>query len=234
ERYRMDSIQSVSNTSSTSQNSTGGVSTLGKDEFLQLLVTKLQNQDPLRPMEDEDFIAQLASFSSLEQMCNIAEAVAESNDLDFLQMQALNNAMAAGFVGKDVKASYSSIYVEEGSSPRISFTLSQHAEEVIIGIKDAQGVTVATLTGGDLGSGPHTIEWDGCDSAGNRVPDGQYTVEAEAVDVSGSAFTPELALAGTVEAVIYRDGLSYLRVGSVEIPLGDVTAIGERGAFNDD
>ena len=80
----------------TSGGNTGSVQSLGKDEFLQLMVTKLQNQDPLNPMEDEDYIAQLAQFSSLEQLTNISDGLDESNEWDYLQMQSINNVMARG------------------------------------------------------------------------------------------------------------------------------------------
>ena len=63
---------------------TGGVKTLGKDDFLQLMITKLRYQDPLKPMDDEDFIAQLAQFSSLEQMNNIANGIAASKDCTYV------------------------------------------------------------------------------------------------------------------------------------------------------
>jgi len=213
---------------------TGSLQSLGKDDFLQLLVTKLQNQDPLKPMDDEDFIAQLAQFSTLEQMNKIAEAIAEANQLGYVQMQSLNNAMAAGFVGKDVKAIYSGIYIEGDNSPQISYTMPNYASEVKFTIKDEAGNVVATLTQEDVSPGSHTFTWDGKDDLGNRVEEGYYFVEAVATDASGDTFTPDLSLVGTVEAIIYRDGLAYLRVQGLEIPLGDITAIGEKGAFTDD
>jgi flagellar basal-body rod modification protein FlgD len=207
---------------------------LGKDEFLQLLITKLQNQDPLKPMDDEDFIAQLAQFSSLEQMNNISEGIAEANQWDYLQMQSLNNAMAAGFVGKDIQASYDGIYMDSGNSTGISFSLPSYADEVEFTIRDSAGSIVATLTEKGVTPGSHSVQWDGRDSSGNQVPDGYYSVEAVATTTSGSTFTPDLSLVGTVEAVLYREGTAYLRVNGVEIPLGNVTAIGEKGAFSDE
>ncbi len=216
------------------QAATGSLQSLGKDDFLKLLVTKLQNQDPLKPMDDEDFIAQLAQFSTLEQMNKIAEAIAEANQLGYVQMQSLNNAMAAGFVGKDVKAIYSGIYIEGDNSPQISYTMPNYASEVKFTIKDEAGNVVATLTQEDVSPGSHTFTWDGKDDLGNRVEEGYYFVEAVATDASGDTFTPDLSLVGTVEAIIYREGLAYLRVQGLEIPLGDITAIGEKGAFTDD
>ena len=105
----------------TSGGNTGSVQNLGKDEFLQLMVTKLQNQDPLNPMEDEDYIAQLAQFSSLEQLTNISDGLDESNEWDYLQMQSINNVMAAGLIGKEVEASYDQVYYDGTKQPWSTF-----------------------------------------------------------------------------------------------------------------
>ncbi|MFQ5454003.1 MAG: flagellar hook assembly protein FlgD, partial [Candidatus Zixiibacteriota bacterium] len=171
---------------------TGNLQTLGKDDFLQLLVTKLQYQDPLKPMEDQDFIAQLAQFSSLEQMNNISDGIATSNQWDFLQMQSLNNVMASGLIGKDVKATYNGIYVDQESTPKINYTLNSPADEVKLVIKDAQGAIVTTLSQDNVSPGNNSINWDGTDNLGNKVADGYYTVSATATDSSGSTFTPSL------------------------------------------
>ncbi len=210
---------------------TGNMQTLGKDDFLQLLVTKLEHQDPLNPMEDEDFIAQLAEFSSLEQLNNIAEGLASSNEWDYLQMQSINNVMASGFIGRDVKAEYSGLYVDANNEPQITYTLPSPADTVEFVIKDATGQIVATLTQDSVSEGVNTFTWDGTDNQGNRVDEGYYLVEATAQTSAGTAITPSLSLVGTVEAVIYRDGSAYLRVNGTEVPLGDVTAIGDAGVY---
>ena len=208
------------------------VNALGKDEFLQLLISQLQNQDPMNPMEDADFIVQLAQFSSLEQMSNISEGIAESNQWDFLQMQSINNVMAAGLIGKEVQASYNSVYFDGSSSPKISFTNDQYAEELQIVIKDASGSTIATMNKSGVDPGKHTYEWDGRDENGNQVDVGQYNIEVMATSATGETFRPSMSLIGKVEAVTYRDGTAYFRVGGVEIPFGDVAAIGQEGSFD--
>lgn len=230
----MSTITSVQTKATAGNSYVDRTQTLGKDEFLQLLITKLQNQDPLRPMDDEDFIAQLAQFSTLEQMHNISEGIAEANQWDYLQMQSLNNAMAAGLIGKDIQANYDSLYIDNDNSPEIGFSVSSYAATVELTIKDADGNVVATLVDEDVNPGTHTISWDGKDELGQRVPEGQYTIEAAAYDADGDIFTPELIVVGTVESVTYRDGSAYLQVNGVEIPLGYITAIGERGAFDND
>lgn len=230
----MGFISPVATDTNGNARKTGSMQTLGKDDFLKLLITKMQYQDPLNPMSDEAFISQLAQFSTLEQMNNIAEGIATSNEWDFLQMQSINNTMAAGLIGKDVKADYTGTFVDDGQPAKISFTLDKVASEVIFTIKDKNGNIVRTLTEKDLKVGTNTISWDATDSLGNLVEDGYYNIEATAKTLSGSSFKPELSLVGRVESIVYRNGSAYLRVSGVEIPLGEVNAIGEPGAFDPD
>lgn len=204
---------------------TGNMQSLGKDDFLRLLVAKLQYQDPLEPMADEDFIAQLAEFSSLEQMYNISEGIASSNQWDFLQMQSINNSLASNLIGKEVEANYEGIYVDAGVSPKISYTLDNDATNITLSIRDATGAVVATLSENDVAAGSGSITWDGTDTFGNRVADGYYTVDATATAANGNSLTPKLGLVGIVSAITYRDGSAYLNVNGVEIPLGDVRSV---------
>lgn len=220
-------------------NQTGGTQTtgsksLGKDDFLQLMITKLRYQDPLNPMDDADFIAQLAQFSTLEQMNNIAEGISTSNQWSFLQMQSINNTMAAGLIGKDIKATYNGVYVDATNKPQITFTTDQFAADVEFTVRDTAGNLIATLKDNNIEPGVNSIEWDGRDNQGNRVDQGYYTIEVSATDGSGQTFRPRLSLVGTVEGIIYREGAAFLRVNGTEIPLGDVTAVGAQGAFDED
>lgn len=210
---------------------TGSLQELGKDDFLELLVAQMRYQDPLEPMSNEESIAQLAQFSTLEQMNNIADGIDKSNDLDFLQMQSLNNVMASGLIGKDAQASYNGIYYEHDKPAVINYNLSTNVDTVEFAIKDSNGNTVTTIKQHNLQSGVNSIEWDGTDVSGNRVDEGYYTIEATASRLDGTTFAPNLSLVGRVESVIYRDGGAFLRIQGTEIPLGAVTAIGEPGAF---
>lgn len=228
----MGLISPIATNPQTGAGNTGGSSKLGLDDFLQLLVTKLQYQDPLKPMDDEDFIAQLAQFSSLEQMNRIADGIRDSNKWDFLQMQSINNTMAAGLIGKDIKASYEGIFVDGESDPTISFTTSQFATEVEITISDENGNVVRRLSMEDVQPGTNGIAWDGKDNIGNSVDPGYYTVEISATSAGGVTVSSSLILTGKVTSIVYRDGGSFLTVNGTEIALGDVTAIGEPGAFS--
>jgi len=229
----MGFISPVATNSDGTNKTTGTEQSLGKDDFLQLLVTKMQYQDPLNPMSDEDYIAQLAQFSSLEQMANIANGIETSNELDYLMSQSLNNTMAAGMIGTDVKAEYSGVYLDDDSDPTINYTTSKYASSVDFTITDADGNTVDTITVEGVQSGVNQWTWDGKDSRGNRVDAGYYYIEAVAYDSDGDEFSPSLSVAGTVEAISYRDGTAYLTVNGTEVPLGDITSVGEEGAYTD-
>jgi len=230
----MSFISAVPTDTNGVERTTGSMQTLGKDDFLNLLVTKMQYQDPLEPMNDEDFIAQLAQFSSLEQMSNIADGIETSNQWSYLQMQSLNNVMASGFIGKEVKAEYSDIYVDDSNKPVISYTTAQYASEIEFVISNSAGDVVATITEENVEAGTGSIKWDGKDSRGNRVEEGYYTVEAKARNASNVEFTPEMSLVGVVTNVVYRDGAAYLTVNGMELQLGDITSVGEPGSFTDD
>jgi len=229
----MSSVSSVTTSTDTSTQ-TSNASELGKDEFLKLLVTKLQYQDPLSPMEDEDFIAQLAQYSSLEQLSNISEALDESNQLTYLQMQSLNNTMASDLIGKEVTAVYSGVYIEDNQPANISFTLDEAVSEIDFTISDFNGNVVATFSSENLTSGVNTVKWDGRDSLGNMVEDGYYYVEATATDSSGETFEPDLSITGVVDSIVYRDGSAYVRIHDMDIPLGDIMEIGSTDSSDGD
>ena len=222
----MGFISPVATDANGVQRATGSVQNLGKDDFLQLLITKLQHQDPLKPMDDEDFIAQLAQFSSLEQMNNIAEGIATSNQWDFLQMQSLNNVMASGLIGREVTADFSGIYVDDTNQPTISFTLSEPAAGIEFQIRDELGNLITRLTSENVSAGANSIQWDGKDSSGNKVAEGYYTVTAAAETDSGRTFTPRLEIVGVVSTITYRDGAAFVMINGTEVALGDIRSVG--------
>lgn len=211
------------------QRQTGSMQTLGKDDFLQLLVAKLQYQDPLKPMDDENFIAQLAQFSTLEQMSNISDGIESSNQWSFLQMQSLNNVMASGLIGKEVTADFSGVYMDGTNQPTISFTLTKPASEIQFEIRDEAGDLVTTLTAEDVDLGAGSIKWNGKDSLGNLAPEGYYTISANATEASGATFTPSLKLTGIVSTITYRDGAAFVMVDGTEVALGDIRSVGQPG-----
>lgn len=223
----MGFISPVAVDANGAERKTGSMQVLGKDDFLHLMITKLQHQDPLSPMDDGDFIAQLAQFSTLEQMANIAEGIATSNKWDFLQMQSLNNVMASGLIGREVTADFSGMYLDTIGEPNISYTLSKPAADIKFTIRDEDGNVVATIDATNLDVGRGAIKWDGTDTMGNRAPEGYYTITATASMADGTTFTPDLKLVGIVTTITYRDGAAFVQIDGTEVSLGDIRSVGQ-------
>jgi len=199
---------------------------MGKEEFLQLLVAQLQNQDPLSPMESQEFAVQLAQFSSVEQLSNIDSNLQDGMNIDLLLTQAVSNSLAANFIGKQVTAYGNSVSLVNDEVAQLNFKLDDYAEKVNINILDASGTVVRTIETKGLSSGTHDIEWDGNDKEGNRLPEGVYHFEIEAEDAEGNMVMATEHAKGFVSAVRYIDGSAILVINGEEISLADVMEIG--------
>jgi flagellar basal-body rod modification protein FlgD len=204
---------------------TGSQKRVGKDEFLKLFVTKLQYQDPLSPMEDGDFIAQLAQFSSLEQLQNMNANLKSSINWDVLSNQTINNSVAAQIIGKEVVASLSELTLGDENTPKVSYELDEFASDVDIEILDINGDTVRSIRLEDVAGGRNNFVWDGKNDAGDRVSPGSYTVEMTATTANGTVMTPSLSIVGTVMGVVYRGGIAFLKIDGAEVALGEVREI---------
>ncbi|HVP39530.1 MAG TPA: flagellar hook capping FlgD N-terminal domain-containing protein, partial [Candidatus Saccharimonadales bacterium] len=153
-----DSVSSASSAAASGLTSTltgTGSTTLGKDDFLKLLTAQLQHQDPLQPMDNTAFVAQLAQFSSLEQLQNMNSSLST----DILLNQSVNNSLATGLIGRNIVAKGDQITLAAGGTADLSFNLSAAADAKIT-VVDSSGKTVATLTPGHLGAGDQTVTWN--------------------------------------------------------------------------
>lgn len=202
-------------------------SELGKDEFLSLLVTQLQYQDPLDPMDNSQFVAQLAQFSSLEQMTNLNSAYADQSAL----IQSMNNNLTASFVGQEVVVSNDTFRLSEGDTVKVGAYLNSAAGEVRVEVLDANGQTVRSLHMHNVRAGTQVIEWDGLDAAGKAVAEGKYSISVEAVDVAGNEIDAYALIAGKVDSVSFDQGSAYLSVAGTQVPIGTLIQVlsGEAG-----
>lgn len=198
-----------------------GKNTLGKEAFMRLLVTQLQNQDPLNPMDDKEFTAQLAQFSSLEEMQNISKSIETLTS----SQTSSNKTNAVGFIGKVVTAAGGYSKISGGNAGQLSYELAKDASSVDIKISDASGKLVRVLQRTDVASGANAINWDGRDSSGSRLPDGEYTFEVAAIDSAGGPVQAKTKMTGTVDSVTYELGEPYLMLGSIKVPLHDVMEV---------
>jgi flagellar basal-body rod modification protein FlgD len=201
-----------------------GSAVLGKDQFLKLLVAQLANQDPTKPEDTSQFVAELAQFSALEQQQNTVSR------LDTLLMgQATANQTAAGtFIGKDVSFRGGSQHFDGVNSVTATLTLAQDADKVSVAVTDGTGRVVRTIVMGSHSDGTMTATWDGRDDNGNLLPSGDYSFAPAAVDADGKALSIDLSTTGHVSGVAFQGGIPYLKVGESLIKMSDVTSINER------
>lgn len=214
-------LESVSIYSSGS--SSTDVGSLDKDDFLNLLVTQLRNQDPLTPMEGTEFTAQLAQFSSLEQLSNV------NDNLGILQLyqSSINNSQAVSFIGKTVKSFGDSVYLPEDTPAEMHFELEGEADEVFIHVYDSTGSFVKTIECGSLDAGEQSIEWDGADDEGNRLSEGSFTFEVMANDANGQEVAAETFMVNNVTGVTFEQGVTYLLAGDLKIAVSNVVEVRE-------
>jgi flagellar basal-body rod modification protein FlgD len=148
---------------------------MGKDDFLTLLVAQLQNQDPMNPEDATEFTAQLAEFSSLEQLYNLNDSMAALTE----GQKQSDRIATLDLIGKEV------VYADagfdfNGEPVNIGYQLDGTASSINMSIVDEYGSTVATFKPTDLQKGNHFLEWDGLDKDGNTVPDGNYKIVLQA------------------------------------------------------
>ncbi len=199
---------------------------LGKDEFLQMLITQLRHQDPMDPMKDQEFIAQMAQFSSLEQMVNMNRNLTENLNWNYLLSQTINNTMATSLLGREIKAIGDELYLPADGGAKLHYRLEAYAKSVTIDIFDGGGTKVATYTVDGVGEGDQFFEWDGRMTNGDTAQPGTYSFEVRATDQNGQNVALLPFRFGTVEGVQYSEGQAYLVVDGVRISLGDVIEVG--------
>jgi len=145
---------------------------LDKEAFMQLFITQLQYQDPMKPIENHEMALQLAAFNQVDQLFNLNEKLSRLVDL----YKANEYTLLANLVGKQVKVEGNTLRVEGGKFLGASFELSEPANLVNIVIRDNLGRIIKNFQQYNLSKGVHEVEWDGKDQWGNPVPDGNYKI----------------------------------------------------------
>lgn len=211
--------------SNNNVNAPKGKASLGKDDFMKLMLAQLKNQDPLSPMEGSEFAAQLAQFSSLEQLSNLNTLTAQSIDANYYLTQSINNTMTATLIGKDVKLNGNSMNVKGDDGMTIGYKLPSSASSVTVKVYNESGVLVKTFESDGLSSGDHKLFWDFYDNSGNKVPDGKYSFSVEATSVSGNNLVTEQFIWGRINGVKFSESGTKLLVGNNEYMLSDILEI---------
>lgn len=195
---------------------------MGKQEFLTLLVTQLRNQDPMNPSQPHEFAAQLAQFSSLEQLVNIAGQLDAQQSMNLAMVDLVNASSALGVLGRDVIATGNSVTVGEDGDANIAFDAGAGGNGIVKVLDPETGETLATVDIGYVDGGRQTASLD-ADALG--LPPGQYRFAVEVTDANGEAVPVTTLITGRVDGIRYGENGPMLVCGSIEIPLGAVVEV---------
>jgi len=200
----------------------GPGSVLGKDEFLQLLVAQLRHQDPLSPMEGAEFAAQLAQFSSVEQLVNLNDRLALVAALDEAVLHAVNTNAALGLIGRSVHAFGNEAAVSSTGEGSVAFNVGGQGGQATLRLFDSAGREVASADLGVLSAGKQHVDLS--QAAGDLAP-GKYTYRVDVVGADGETVEVTTFTSGTVTGVRHGNDGPMLVIGPFEVPLGKVAEV---------
>ena len=195
------------------------------DTFLSLLTTQLKNQDPLSPLDSNQFTQQLVAMTGVEQQLN-------TNDL--LKQLVANTAggisTAVSLIGKDVKAVSDTANISGGKAQWV-YNLPTAAASLKVEVLDANGTLVHAEAPTDLSAGDHAFTWNGKDQTGAQLPDGgPYTLRVTALDGSGAAISSTNYVEGAVTGVQQANGATMITINGGLVDWSKVTSITQPAA----
>jgi len=185
-----------------------GLSDVGYDDFLTLLIAEIQHQDPLEPMDSSKFTSQLAEFSTVEQLFgmrdtleNIDAGISAQGEQDYIDL-----------IGKTVKAEGDTLILQNGAARAGYYQLAETGD-VTIRIYDERGWPVRSMVLDDQPAGGHAVAWDGKNDAGEDMNNGNYTFEVTAKSDRGAYISVLPHISGEVTGLLYENGQAYLLMG---------------------
>ena len=199
------------------------------ETFLTLLTTQMRNQDPLSPLDSNEFTAQLTQMAGVEQQLL-------TNDLltSLVAAQAgggLDNA--SNYIGKNVTAAWTATSLENGEATW-SYELAEDAEDVTLQVVNSVGTVVWEGPAPDKSSGIHSFTWEGQLKGGDVADDGGvYTLKVAATNEAGGKIDSQALIQGRVTGVEMYDGQPYLVIGESILPLSTVISLNEIRADDD-
>lgn len=205
---------------------------LGRNEFMQLLVKQLENQDPLQPMKNEEFVAQLATFSSLEQLTDMNKRM----DSMISGQGQLINAQALTLIGREVIADTGGTLrmnadaAGNRTSDRIVVDVDEAPAAMYVEIRDASGKVVRKLNVDEPQAGRTNIQWDGLGENGRTLAAGEYTFRVVATNGKGEPLAANGYVALTVDGINIGDGGLALVSGDRTVSFANVIEIRQAAA----
>ena len=191
---------------------------LDRMSFLTLLTTQLQNQNPLEPMSNEDFIAQLTTFSSLEQL----QGMNSKLDNVYMGIAAMNNASMASLLGTNIIASGDEFHYDGSSDMKLHYRAPPDTTGATLSVYDASGRLVDSRQIGELMDGEGVVSWDGRGLDGSQLPEGTYRFQLDGVTSDGRPVDVQERIEGTITEMDYSTGSPLPSLNGVVVDLGNI------------
>lgn len=186
-------------TSSTSSTSSTSATDL-QNTFLQLLVAQMKNQDPTNPMDSSQMTSQLAEINTVSGISQLNTTLTSLAT----QMSAGQQSQAALLIGSTVLAPGNSVTVASGKASSFGVQLANSVGDLQVVVKNSAGTIVNTLDLGKQSAGTIPVGWTPTDSAGNTLPDGNYTITAVGT-INGQQATATTLAGATVQSVVMQN-----------------------------
>ena len=199
----------------------GANTQLGKDSFLKLLVAQMQNQDPLNPQSNEEFVAQLSQFTQVEELMNLSSQFEGM----YLAMNSVNNTSMTQLLGKEVVALGNQFYHGGEDSVELHYTSSGNAQGSKLTVYNETGTVVYSGAAGALTEGESFIEWDGRSMDGKELPAGNYTFSITAFDGNGDTVDIQELMVGVVDGMSYETGVPTPSIQDIIFDLGQILRV---------
>lgn len=215
------SVTAIDGVPSAASTATTGSSDLGEDAFLRLLTTQMQYQDPLDPLSNEEFVAQLAQFSALEELQGITAGL----EALYLVDVSMNNVAMVGLLGHHVTAVGDTFHYAGSGGAELHFDASASTESAEVTITDSDGDVVYSGDIGGLEEGEGSWTWDGTTADGTTAPEGDYTFTITGADSDGDPVAVTGLIQGTVDEMDYSSGSPVPTVDGIAVQIGDILRV---------
>ncbi|MDB5452115.1 MAG: flagellar hook capping protein [Caulobacteraceae bacterium] len=191
------------------------------ETFLKLLTTQLKNQDPLSPLDTNDFTQQLTSMTGVQQQLLTNQLLTQV----ISQGQVGLSGSAVNLIGKSVTAEQPTMTLKDGKA-QFGYSLGAGAAQTTLEVLDAHGQTIWSGKAVDNATGPHTLDWNGKSSSGHQMPDGgAYTLRVSSLDATGKAVASVTTTTGIVSRIENIDGQTILTIGAGKALITNITGV---------
>ena len=195
---------------------------MGKEEFLKLFVAQIRNQDPLNPMQGQEVAAQLAQFSTVEQLLQMNEKMDGQGEANAAVIQAMNSTAAMGALGRTVLAIGNEVMVSEEGAGSVNAMVSGSGGAATLRIYDSSGREVGSRELGVVQGGRGTWELG---EAAEKLEPGRYTYAIEVKDASGNAVPVQTLTTARIDGIRFGSEGPMLTAGPISIPIGKILEI---------